>query len=231
MEAETQQPVVAAPRPRPWVRYWARSLDTGLIMLVIHLIAPPWSELQRSRWGGVATAWLIYVLLLAVETVLLATWGSTPGKAILGVQVEPEGGGKLGWRQALVRALNVWWRGDGAGVPFVSFITRLIAYDRLDKEGSTAWDRLAGTRVRHRPVAWWRVALYVLALVATYLAYGALRERTPPVSWREVSGEGYAVQIPYFEHDPRGELGTQQFGAGGHQYLQFLHAPNFSSES
>ena len=57
--------------------------------------------------------------------------------------------------------------GQPWGIPLVSFITLIVAYDNLSKDGVTSWDRDSGTNVEHGKINGGRViaAIVVLALI------------------------------------------------------------------
>src|SRR5262245_17497285 len=65
--------------PHPWTRYFARSLDIlvgGFVLgFILGLVAPSVLRLPNAALG-----FLILVVWIFVETGLLATWGTTPGK-------------------------------------------------------------------------------------------------------------------------------------------------------
>src|SRR5215470_14679409 len=73
---------------RPWVRYWARTIDGVLIGSVL---AVPFDfffpEEAQSRVAVQLTQFAALALWIPIEALLLTTFGSTPGKALLRVRV------------------------------------------------------------------------------------------------------------------------------------------------
>ena len=91
----------------PWQRYWARSLDVGLtygivgvvMALVFHTSAVN-TNVTLLRFVLCLLGW---ALELVLEPLLLCTWGTTPGKWLLGLELRDERGGKLSFSQGLRR--------------------------------------------------------------------------------------------------------------------------------
>jgi uncharacterized RDD family membrane protein YckC len=136
--------------PHPWTRYFARLIDIVIggfaLGVVLGLAGPALLEAMPSIVLG------IFALFLwcFIEAVLLSTWGTTPGKALLGVTLRTAQGGKLDFGTALSRAFKVWVFGLGLGIPIVSLITVVKAYNRLKKLGETSWDAEGRFQVIHR---------------------------------------------------------------------------------
>lgn len=124
---------------RPFVRFWARSIDKALYLATLPLLMAlpgPLGWLLLPLWlGG----------LVALEALLLSSFGTTPGKAILGVSVRNSDGKRLSFRQALNRTIAVYRRGHKFGI-----VTIALAYKKLKQEGRTAWDDAGNFVVRHQ---------------------------------------------------------------------------------
>lgn len=153
---------------RPWVRYWARATDLVLFCLVagmvIGFVAPEWLE-ASDRLLGIA----FIAVYRVVEAAYFAAFGTTPCKALLKVRVRRGDGGRLSFSDALTRSVSVWLRGEGLGIPLVSLITHVTAYNRLKQHGRTSWDQDAGWVVTHQRIEWWRW-LVLVALAAGIIA-------------------------------------------------------------
>jgi len=107
---------------------------------------------------------LIYHVLM--ESFLLATFGITPGKALLRTRVRRANGERLGYLEALRRTILVAIVGLGAGIPVVSLATSIVAYRRLTKTGATFWDDSGGFTVSHETIGVVRVFVAVSIIVA-----------------------------------------------------------------
>jgi len=156
--------VPEGPQIRPWVRYWARTLDFILFFFVVGSVAaavfPAITEMHDTLLGMIfLAAYNLY------EPTMLAIFGATPFKALLRIRVRNKNGSKLGYGQALVRTLSVWFAGQGLGIPIAALITHIHAYNRLTGQGITSWDQSGNFTVTHKPVQWyrWLLAMGVFA--------------------------------------------------------------------
>jgi uncharacterized RDD family membrane protein YckC len=146
----------------PWRRLFARSVDLflGLIMaiplffltgyLTGYFLPQYINEFREILENPYTAGVLIYLLWLPIEAIFLASIGTTPAKWVFGIRILNKSGDKLTYLNALKRAALVWVQGDGFGIPIISFFTRLIAYRRLNKTGTTLWDEDVGSIVTHK---------------------------------------------------------------------------------
>jgi uncharacterized RDD family membrane protein YckC len=156
------------PQIRPWVRYFARTLDFIIFFLVFGAVAagifPELTEMHDTL------IWMIFLGFYNLyEPAMLAIFGATPFKALLRVRVRNNDGSKLSYGQGLRRTLSVWFVGQGLGIPIAALITHIHAYNRLTGQGITSWDRSGNFTVSHRPVQWWRW-LFVTGVIAGIIA-------------------------------------------------------------
>jgi len=147
-------------RPRPWVRFWARMIDYSLFTLIFGLVLGSFhlTMMPLQPFFGI----LIIFLWVFVETFLIATWGTTPGKWILNTYVRDQNHHRLSFSDALNRSFSVWWIGVGAGLPIVSFITMIVAAVKLSNTGTTSWDRRNKYRIFHGKVGVIRTLIVIL---------------------------------------------------------------------
>ena len=148
-----------SPQPgqaHPWIRFFARSIDLSIACYLI--LAFVIMSGGTARTIGVVLYLGIPIIWPFVEALLLASFGTTPGKRSLGVDVETTGGAKPTYSQALARSFGVWFFGQGLGIPIVSQVTQILAYSKLTAQGETSWDRNNGLRVRHAPCGAGKVA-------------------------------------------------------------------------
>jgi uncharacterized RDD family membrane protein YckC len=160
---------------RPWVRFWARSVDGILIAI---LVSVPLEFLMpaemNSRVGDriySATAMLVWI---PIEAVLLSFFGTTPGKALLRVKVSNKDGSNLSFPQALRRSVGVWLRGQAIGIfPLATIVANFMSYRTLRDTGVTSWDRYGRFLVTHRTVGMLRafavILIFALFLVLVYV--------------------------------------------------------------
>src|SRR5699024_3693165 len=109
------EPMVRS-KPRPWRRFFARFIDLymfgAILGFTIASVAP--NLLMTESFELLFGVSLLFVWIL-IESVLLASFGNTPGKWLLNTRVVTDAGQKLGFDQAFSRSIMVWWRGMGLG--------------------------------------------------------------------------------------------------------------------
>jgi len=152
---------------RPWPRFWARQFDYALFGFAVAIAAifvyPEVLKMPQMGFG------LIIVFLWTfVEAFFLSTWGTTPGKWFCKVLVRDAGGKKLTYSAALGRSFNVWIKGIGFGLPLVTMITEIVAYNKLTANGKTTWDAEGGFNVTHSKIGFIRAFFMILLFVAYY---------------------------------------------------------------
>jgi uncharacterized RDD family membrane protein YckC len=172
--------VEEGPQTRPWVRYWARSIDIALICIIVGIpIGVVLPDELNNRLVDQLIQFLALTLWIPIEAALIATFGCTPGKALLRVRVSNKNGSNLSFGQALSRSFGVWLMGLGTGlIPLVTLVTSLFAYNRLSKNGVTAWDRDGRFMVTHRQVGIVRtlIAIGIIAVIIA-AAFAAVTDR------------------------------------------------------
>jgi len=161
----------------PWRRFFARHLDLVLMAFALGMINgavfeenSPAGRLLNN--GGVMML-LAIVLFVPVEAILLATWGSTTGKALYGIRIKRDDAGALSFGEALSRSFDVSARGLGFGLPLVSWVTLFLGYKTLRDTKKTSWDSRLELSVRHARIGVGR-AIAIGAVWAGILALMAL---------------------------------------------------------
>lgn len=173
----------------PWRRYFARIIDyysVGLIcyMLLSVVLYATSSNLEATTklvenrfFAAIANV----VVCLPVLAVLIGLTGTTPGKLIAGVRVLDRDGKVLGIGRGFVREFNVALRGMGLSIPLVVLICNVGAYNALQADKASSWDRELGSVVWYRPSTPWVVLRVIvgLAVCATILGVlAAIGEKT-----------------------------------------------------
>lgn len=166
---------------RPWVRYWARNFDYVVFSLIVgfilNVIVPSVLDLPENIIGI-----LVVFIWVFVESSLLSSWGTTPGKWLLRTTLRDSAGQKLTFSSAFNRSFSVWWRGVGIGFPIVILITSIVAHGKLTKEGVTTWDREGGFVVSHKKIGALRVIVTILFFIGFILLI-ALGETLEKSGW------------------------------------------------
>jgi hypothetical protein len=141
-----------AGEPHPWRRWFARIVDmtiTAFLLGIVVGIAAPESTIFNSSLG---TSILVLLVWMVAEPFVLTHFENTPGKALLNIRLKTVEGRSLRLDQAFQRSARVWFFGLGAGLPIVSLVTLVTAYNKLTKEGITSWDRVGNFSVTHGPI-------------------------------------------------------------------------------
>ena len=143
-----QGDAVRSTTPRPWLRFWAKMVDVWLSAIVLALLFsvlfPQWTmETNETLFGLILLACTV-----PIHALLISVFGTTAGKALFNIQVTHKGQ-KLYFGQAFRREAMVYVRGFGLGIPIISLITHIVAFNDLTENGSSSWDRDSGNIVTH----------------------------------------------------------------------------------
>lgn len=140
---------------RPWTRFWARNLDF-FFFLTACLVA--FSALRQLGWVKAPTGEFLnyFPLFLPIwhlmEAYMISRWGSTPGKALVGIHVTDSESNRLGFRASLRRSLGVYVLGVGCYLAGFSLIASIFGYYTLSKNKRCFWDLSAESFVQHTPL-------------------------------------------------------------------------------
>lgn len=168
-------------RPQPWLRFWARIVDytwfiffvSTMMRALLPVSAAEW--VQATPWVQVLMQFFTFLLYALVEAWFLSQRGTTPGKALLRIQVLSKDGQLPTYRQALLRSLQVWIKGMGCTiVPLISLATMYWWRYKLLKNRTTGWDETSGTRVEHGEPETWRYVVLagLISMIAVLFVAG-----------------------------------------------------------
>jgi uncharacterized RDD family membrane protein YckC len=173
-------PVGATVQVAPWARFFARTIDLGVVTVLV-FVAGVAMEMSLPTWSlgplqAVLLGFLVFgIALLAYEAIALSEFGTTIGKAAFGLRIRTERGGVLDTASAFRRAFWVWVSGNGCylAFPTASVFFWWRGYRLLKATGSTPWDKRAGTAVTQGSVGSFRflagASVSVALLVGTLL--------------------------------------------------------------
>lgn len=129
----------------PWQRFWARSLDLALASGAVEVALALAFHVSALNTGGRAfqllTLLLGWALVFAGEPLLLSTWGTTPGKWLLGLELRDGEGRKLSRTEALERVWGVLWKGYGCEIPGYSLYRLYKSYRACGSGEGMPYDR------------------------------------------------------------------------------------------
>jgi DnaJ domain/RDD family/Tetratricopeptide repeat len=172
--------------PRPWNRLGARLFDYAIWGIVLALLL---SELRGAQivpdtvgfWLGhpLVAPVLITGTWIAVETLLMASLGTTPGKWLFGCYLQfsiSDAYAKREMRSQLLRsfkrAFRVWWEGMGCGIPLLAPILIAVAFERIVQNQETDWDFAQDCLATYAPPGTLNTVTGICGLAAMLWLYG-----------------------------------------------------------
>ncbi len=178
---------------RPFVRFWARMFDYTLVSAIVFqlsdpVLSPPqpgeavgetleryFSEMARPEMLALArTLFFAMIGWQVLEGVLIHLFGTTPGKALLGIRVAEPDGERVPLPRSLARAFAVYVLGAGFyQFPFI-LIGMVFSFFRLTATGISLWDQYLRTRVEHAPLGPGRILL-AIGVFFVLLAFQSVR--------------------------------------------------------
>lgn len=187
---------------RPWARLWARIFDVSTFTLgtltTIFILAPQLFA-QLSGWLNGWPLLLIPIFIwVFVESLLLSTFQTTPGKWLFRTKIALASGSKISYSQALTRSLKVWWRGFGTGFPIAAIITMIITHRRLTRNGITSWDKDDGFSVEHEEIGLPRV----LAAIGYFFAFFWVMNAVFPPTCESILAKNRPIPWKYSAANP-----------------------------
>ena len=129
----------------PWRRFFARGMDLFLLRVLRLCLFTLLLRANVTRFSGVEK-WILELLdwaaLVPLEAFCLSRWGTTPGKWLMGLRLEHVSGRRLTFQEALWRAAEVFFRGEGGTVPLLSLYRNWKSYRAvMDTQEGAPWDR------------------------------------------------------------------------------------------
>lgn len=91
----------------PWRRFFARNLDLSIYAALVTVVLQLTVHMNFVRSGTLLPSILGLLLMTGAETVMLHFWGTTPGKALLGLKILREDGSRLSLEEAAQRTILV----------------------------------------------------------------------------------------------------------------------------
>lgn len=157
---------------RPWVRFWARSVDATFAAILFERAAPLLG-VPLASWSDYAVMWTGLVFWIVLEAILMTATGTTPGKWLLRVTVSP----RMSFPKSLNRAVQVFIKGLCGGLPLIALGTLYKSHQRLKTHGITNWDESIGLTVTHETIGPLRIAatVFITALSFVLPALGIIR--------------------------------------------------------
>ena len=142
----------------PVRRLAARSIDEALYLLAF-LIPLALSSYGLDAGSEFFAFWLSKLLELLAEPLLLRLFGTTPGKAIMGLRLSRADGGKLSVKQGMSRLVGVYVCQILLAVPGVGWFVLYKCLKQCVEDEPMPWDRETAYRSVSENYPWWLVLL------------------------------------------------------------------------
>lgn len=151
----------------PWRRYWARTGDYLLWAVIIGLsIGIADLDLSKITTNEFVFSMFVIATWIFIETILVAIWGTTPCKWMLGIKIKSNEKEKIDLYISFLRAIKVWMNGVGFGIPFICLLTQLQSRKKLITEGKTVWDIDCKTNIEIMNISLTGKILFFLVLLS-----------------------------------------------------------------
>lgn len=137
----------------PLRRFFARLFDYVFYNVIWYLILYLTLRIDlqnRSFLLLILDQVLTLNLMLFGEPLLLTQFKTTPGKKILGLQIEKSDGTSLKYHEGFTRTFLVLLEGMGFLVPFITLFTHIISYNRCIQGENQPWDKNIAYRIKDR---------------------------------------------------------------------------------
>lgn len=157
--------------PHPWRRYFARAIDltiVGLMVSFVQFVLLHHNLVNISKGENVLCGLAGWGLLVLIEPLLLARFGTTAGKWCMGITVTRPDGERLSYGEALERTAAVWLYGAGLGISIVELVCNYRSYRRYMNGEELAWESGSIERFDERGTG--RMVLLYAASTALSLA-------------------------------------------------------------
>lgn len=133
---------------------------------ILYAMAP---ETDIYRYVGV----LAPVLWVLVESLLVATVGTTPGKLLCGIRVVDESGNTPRLSTSVVRSINIVLRGLLVLIPLMAAFAVRQPNKNLNSDDRSAWDIRAGTDLEFKHIDIIRFGILVVLAIALFVYFYA----------------------------------------------------------
>ena len=153
--------------PSPTVRLLARGVDMSLyVALVFAVVYVRQIEFLPSLLPSGPLVWMGYIL---IESFLLSSLGTTPGKALFGIHVRCVNGGNMTIGRALSRACLVFVGGMGMMISLLPVFMLGYSWWSLRVRGITMWDIRCGTLpLMQKPANFLRIFMATVVMYACF---------------------------------------------------------------
>ncbi|MGN1188753.1 MAG: MerR family transcriptional regulator [Lachnospiraceae bacterium] len=129
----------------PIRRFLARSMDMAIIGAAINAVLQFGFRLNMAKYAALASivfSLAVMLVMYLVEPLLLHIFGTTPGKAMLGLHLEGHDGELPELESARAWTGGVILSGMGLNMPVLSLIRMFLSWRRASKDEFLSWECL-----------------------------------------------------------------------------------------
>lgn len=214
-----------SPVPYPGRRFLARLLDWSIYnvlwnYLILILLR---GKIVRGFLLMYLDTMGVMAIMLIIEPLLLSLVGTTPGKAVMGLVLRTDEGGKLSLKDSWLRTFQVFADGMGFNVPIFNLLNLTWAKRNCAAGKALLWEQKHSYKIKNTGV--WRViAVFLLAMAVTFFSlppiyqsaqYPLHRGEITPLQYAENVNEmlfrsgittGFKLDAEGYWHEADGEL-------------------------
>lgn len=154
----------------PWRRYFARMVDLELYALMVGFL------IRDFLLRDVLLGLLSFSVMLLTEPLLLYLFGTTPGKAIFGIQVTDTEEGRLPYARGLERTWMVLLEGMALNIPLIGWYFQYRCLQAAENGDALSWEQ--DSELSYKDAQLWRNGLcaivYAGLLACRFLLMGGL---------------------------------------------------------
>ncbi|MBS7527644.1 MerR family transcriptional regulator [Fusibacter paucivorans] len=192
---------------QPWRRFFARFFDmmlySSLWSASMMLFFNQNPSLQSDA-SSIIEGFIVLMIMLFVEPVWLHFFGTTPGKALLGLKVESDDGGRLTYGQGVARTWGIIGKGLGYNIPFYNLYRIWKSYRMCSDLETLPWDEDIAYTLKDSKK--YRYVTYIggIALLI-FMLYTATAMKLLPPNRGDLTvadfAENYNYYLKYFQMD------------------------------
>lgn len=167
----------------PWRRYFARGLDLAVYGTLIQLLqyAVMGVSLRESSIAeDIFIALLVMAVMIGLEPLLLARFGTTLGKWILGLSVVDKNGQRLCYDEAFNRTVGALWYGLGVQIPLYSLYRSYRSLVACEAGEELPWEEDSQLLLKDEKGWRWLVMVAVWGISIAIVVLGLLLGQFPP---------------------------------------------------
>ncbi len=162
---------------KAWMRYFARNIDifigANIVAIVLGFMIGSAFYYSGMPLNIDESFFSIFfpiaslMIYLFIEAIIIAKFKTTIGKKIFGIKIANGDNQNLSAENSIKRNFILWIKGMALGIPIVSLIALIIAFNNYTQNGETSWDEAVNSNVSFENISNLRFYLGIAAWVLT----------------------------------------------------------------